>query len=354
MLGLIETLLPGARHLRPALFSGFLWLLLGWLLISSQIPDRAHASGLMLQAYQLGNFFGPLGLVVGATALAFVLGTLTGPVVDGLARGMNGVERSIRTGLGRRTYVVRTWKALKREIEGLTQAMNAEPDGDAEVAAKRQRGQKQRVEQATERKALIKWRHFVWPSKKFVALLAGESLRSRPRPERELRLVRAKRREGAKKYFDLINFDNYKSLEDVAEPVWEDETLANQLRHELESGPLELLRALDEKLYLDLDRERSEREVRLAVSLPIAFIGLYAVSEWTPWAWILVVAAIVLFVQSADQPAALKERVLDLIETKGLESPVVRAVLQRGRDDGYDFVTRNQPPAAHPRATSPG
>jgi hypothetical protein len=73
---MLASLLPGLRDLRVPLATGFLWLVVLWLLTYPVIPTQDEASGLAAEVYEALEVFGPAALIAGITFVAYIVGIL--------------------------------------------------------------------------------------------------------------------------------------------------------------------------------------------------------------------------------------------------------------------------------------
>ncbi|MGB2695704.1 MAG: hypothetical protein WBD55_11045 [Dehalococcoidia bacterium] len=83
---LLSEILPGIRHVRATLVSGYLWLLFGWLVLQPDLrrrPDDALAAA----AYDLAGYFGVFGVGIAASLAAFLSGAIALPLSAGLGIG---------------------------------------------------------------------------------------------------------------------------------------------------------------------------------------------------------------------------------------------------------------------------
>jgi hypothetical protein len=76
---MLAQILPGFREVRGPLASGFLWLLLGYLIFHG---DIAHAHGKVREIVDLGEKLGPAALPVVASFVAYLLGSLSEDLVE--------------------------------------------------------------------------------------------------------------------------------------------------------------------------------------------------------------------------------------------------------------------------------
>jgi hypothetical protein len=87
--------LPGFREIRGPLASGFLWLLLGWLVVHSSI---AEAHGEIAEVKELGGKLGATPLTAVASFVAYLLGSLSEDVFGRLLLGpLVGSARLVAT-----------------------------------------------------------------------------------------------------------------------------------------------------------------------------------------------------------------------------------------------------------------
>lgn len=73
---MLASLLPGLRDLRVPLATGFLWLVVLWLLTYPAIPTHDEASGLAEELYEVLGAFGPAALLAVITFVAYIIGIL--------------------------------------------------------------------------------------------------------------------------------------------------------------------------------------------------------------------------------------------------------------------------------------
>lgn len=339
MLSFAETLLPGARFLRPVLFSGVLWLLFLWVAFNSYIPTVDNSQGFAKQVYSVATYIGPFGFVAALAIAAFVVGTIAAPIAAIPSQALEYV----RTIFGRWRGWARHIRNSKRGLTGSTNALRNEldnpfPEGDEQAVARRQKRQDQ-FDRSLATLKMIKWYSSLMPSRSLRSALGRPS--QREDRERESQLIRSAYVEGAERYFEKLEFDDYPTLDRVVGHGGGLEHM-DQLRRELSPDPLDLVFALDEKLFLELDRERAVRDVRIAVSLPVAAISAYVAFQWTPWASVITAAALILYVQSTSAAAVETGRIIDLIRARGLKPPSVLEAISSGRDQAYRYVTEHR------------
>lgn len=74
---MFTQLLPGFRHVRTPLITGYLWLLFAWLVLGPErlIPDR-DAEGIPGRIADLVNLLGPSSTLVALSVPVFLIGSL--------------------------------------------------------------------------------------------------------------------------------------------------------------------------------------------------------------------------------------------------------------------------------------
>lgn len=70
----LTSLLPGIRHMRVPVITGYVWLLFGWILVQ---PDVGHRPNDQVAGslYDLSGEVGPIGTAIGLSVFAFILGS---------------------------------------------------------------------------------------------------------------------------------------------------------------------------------------------------------------------------------------------------------------------------------------
>lgn len=68
--------LPGIREIRSALAGGYLWILFAWLLLDPSLGKSNFRAGPYQSAHHLGQEVGPVALSIGATFVAYLIGTV--------------------------------------------------------------------------------------------------------------------------------------------------------------------------------------------------------------------------------------------------------------------------------------
>ena len=77
---MLASLLPGLREVRAPLAAGYLWLVVGWLLLHDRVDKGASASGAVDALAELRDAIGLGGIAAAATFVAYVLGALWEPI----------------------------------------------------------------------------------------------------------------------------------------------------------------------------------------------------------------------------------------------------------------------------------
>jgi hypothetical protein len=82
---ILANALPGFRDLRSPVIAGYLWLLVGWVLLSPDIdsrPENAVAASL----YDLANKLGKVGTAVAVSVAAYLVGSVSQELTNGVPR----------------------------------------------------------------------------------------------------------------------------------------------------------------------------------------------------------------------------------------------------------------------------
>ncbi len=85
---MLANLLPGLREIRAPLAAGYLWLVVGWLLLHDRVDTGSSASGAVDALAELRDAIGVGGIAGAATFLAYLLGALWEPVSARLAESL--------------------------------------------------------------------------------------------------------------------------------------------------------------------------------------------------------------------------------------------------------------------------
>jgi hypothetical protein len=87
--------LPGIREIRSALAGGYLWILFAWLLLDPSLGKSNFRAGPYQSAHHLGHEVGPVALSVGATFVAYLIGTVFNECRNLFARTYLKTRRTI-------------------------------------------------------------------------------------------------------------------------------------------------------------------------------------------------------------------------------------------------------------------
>src|SRR5687768_14032142 len=82
---ILANALPGFRDLRSPVIAGYLWLLVGWVLVSPDInsrPENAVAASL----YDLADRLGKIGTAVAVSVAAYLVGSVSQELTNGFPR----------------------------------------------------------------------------------------------------------------------------------------------------------------------------------------------------------------------------------------------------------------------------
>jgi hypothetical protein len=85
-MGLLSNLLPGVRDLRAPLVAGSVWLCAIWLAVHPSTPDKAHATGIWKSLLQLDGVLSAVGRGAAIAFAVYLLGSISDAVITGVSR----------------------------------------------------------------------------------------------------------------------------------------------------------------------------------------------------------------------------------------------------------------------------
>lgn len=106
------------------------------------------------------------------------------------------------------------------------------------------------------------------------------------------------------------------------------------IEQDIGTAPLEALRAVDPGLHQEVDRERSEREFRLAVMPPAALIGIFAFGTTSLWGYLGALVAVACWLRAAVREEDLATKILRLLILTGAPLPTLQQVDVEGAPRG--------------------
>ncbi|WP_127817832.1 hypothetical protein [Microbacterium sp. CPCC 204701] len=324
--------MPGLRSLRPPLFAGVLWGLFAWVLLANQFPSPDEATGWIAQAYSVLDAVGVAGIAVVVGVGAFLIGVAALALTDPIA---NLVGR-----FGKKVGEVRDWqfwvrsrrKQLELQRRDATSAIEKIDSGAG--GPRSNRAFEEQKLKATEASHVYfsgflgRLRRIYTPQSKAAVAAVGK------RRSTELTAEGAVIQRITSEAFDgaVLKDGMSRSQDPFFRGASASPDTVAALHSELGSDALDSLRVLDEKLFLELDRERSERLVRLAVSFPIIAFGILLGVLFNPAIGVVVGLAglILLFRYSADQSEE-RGRILNLLVLRGAATtPAMRSAVLQG------------------------
>lgn len=84
-----SALIPGIREIRGPLVAGYLWMLIVWLALGEQLPERS-SDALFERLWEVGDSLGKLGLAVVASVVAYLIGSMVHSVASALLARTRG------------------------------------------------------------------------------------------------------------------------------------------------------------------------------------------------------------------------------------------------------------------------
>jgi len=342
---LVAGVLPGTRSLRVPLISGLLWTLVCWIVASPYLPDRADSTGWVSQFFAIVDFLGPAISIAVATVMVFILGATLGTVSDGFNQIVGGVVSRLARAWRWQVFAQRARRGLRsQKLKIETELLKLQNDRRAPVPNKLlsspasdalEKRLQHDLEAHKKRLHAVSspWLRNVWLRRN------AKNLKNLGNPPAEafsgleLELVDAARADG--RALELAEAKRFLGRTDIEKAVWNkvENSSDNDLLAEFSSDPLDVLRSVDEKLYLELDRLRSERELRLAIAVPLLMLAVLAAMEWRAgWPVVAAIPLAMIFRYSIEAQQE-RTRVLTLIRLHSLRTPALRRAFEAGRAD---------------------
>jgi hypothetical protein len=96
MSSIFAEALPGFRNVRAPLLAGYIWLVAAWLVLAGDLPEEGESS-VYRHGFEMGEAIGRVGLILAATVLAYLIGSLVQVVVSTIADRVSVGWSAIRT-----------------------------------------------------------------------------------------------------------------------------------------------------------------------------------------------------------------------------------------------------------------
>lgn len=320
-----EGLLPGLRDFRTPLVAGALWGVAIWLkwgvgFSSSSDPRIEEARSFVEDA--------PDVVVVGLVgAVIYVVGLLANNVAQGVAAF---VSHALKPWFDWSAWVghahsERDSKRERVEREKLMLWQSKRRGAKDKQIESRQAELDKAQAKYDEVRTIVKRRWSVPRRNPDSVGILGEPIRREPTIVAQ-ELVDSAHESGYFEGLQAVDSGLDSRRSGSSSSIRTDEVLS-----ELEPDPLDIVFSRDQSFYQVLDRERSEREFRVAVAVPSTVIGAYVGVEISPWSWIVVGAAVFVFIQAASQIDPSVRVLRFLGATNG--SPAIEKARLEGRQD---------------------
>ena len=261
----LANALPGIRDLRPPLVAGYFWLLLIWLWAEPHV-DSAHASGAVASALELGEAMGHVGIAAAVSAVAYLLGAVSqelSPAVRLFAT--TGEEIVAPEYIERSAFVGLSEQMVERaDIEQSIWLETHRPITHYFLRAQREES----AEPESRHSPLV-------PEPRNDYTLSGRLI--------EVLKNRESRADIDRRLSALSHFVN--------ELLQRRASLPNQVRDEMRL-PANLIIGDHAELFAEVDRLRSESELRLAVVPPLMSLAVFlAIAVSLAWLAVIPVVA---------------------------------------------------------------
>lgn len=345
---IIESLLPGTRNIRPPLFSGLLWTLFLWVLLHDDIPNEPQSHQFLSQALSISATIGPFTTGVIGVAIIFSIGALMNAGASWVVARIGSASKYLHQRRRWQQHAHTTRRRIEAQIESFSEELSRianHKDGGSNV-----KYLESQIEELRGSLSSIETR------------LGGLVIRQtapttrviRPPSDTSDRLVASRmisgiREESADSMLQSLDlqvdipairggFERRPRTLHI-EPA--NENLAGDLLDELKPDPLDALRAADNELYLELDRERTEREVRLSIAFPATALSIMGVAVGSTWWGIVTILGIIVVLRYSAAQSGEAGRILRLMSIKGIETPQTRQAAILGRDDVRSYLGKN-------------
>lgn len=317
---LAEAVLPGLREARTPFVAGMLWAGIVWWLLTDDIPARADATGFPGQVYDLVAAAGSGTTLLAAGVLTYVGGVLAVSATELLVavtsppmqRVADALDWQRRARLGKRRA-----KARVKEWEEKT--AKADPEKSSRHASSNLERAKRELDELR-----TQWYEHVWIRRR-----AGFKRIPTERPDDAHRIAeRAVEHAYWEGVAQAIGDVDIELVDELRGPG----VAAGQLLEmDLGGDPIETLKALDESLFLDLDRRRAEQDFRVIVSVPVVAVGVaVTLSSWW-WGCAIAVLGVVTFVSAVLKRPLDRAQALNQLLLKDVSLPTLRSARNEGR-----------------------
>lgn len=264
---MLASLLPGLRDVRAPLAAGYLWLVACWLTLEPSVPERSEAHGVVASLYRADDVLSVVGLGIVLAFAAYLLGSLSASTLSPLLRrGFPSAWPVKGTSIPPSPLTPQAIEALNQVVFGAVDEINDSlaltgVDADEFLAGQTRRaipglGEPRR-------------RGRDW------------ELRTRLRRPPDASLDRSKRM-GAPPI-------GAESATPVDIDVRRAAVLVPRVLQDLDIVANTRLLGRDQALYAEVDRNRAEVELRLAIIPPLLVLAIALGIVTAPW--VLVVAA---------------------------------------------------------------
>lgn len=337
---MISSVLPGARSIRAPFFAGLLWTLFFWFLWAEEIPSEGDVPKMANQAVELIRSIGQITTLVLASILIFALGATATFATRAVSSAIGRLIERFRSKLTWQRHAHKSRRALRarlseyqRTIKLAAAATEKEDDRITVLqghvsSAERHRDQVQEKLDLLEQPLLgWAWVQKFWIPNDQVTRAALGHISVQDELTVANRIVDTTYDAAAWEYADKLGLHGASYGGSVAPDA------AYELIDEFRPDPVDALKALDNDLFVEIDRERSERELRVAISAPLIALSVYAAVEVSMWFSVAVLITTALLIAHSVSPATERTRIMKLVNLKGKETPTIRDTVISARVD---------------------
>ena len=306
---MLASLLPGLRDVRAPLAAGYLWLVACWLTLEPSVPERAEAHGVVASLYRADDVLSVVGLGIVLAFAAYLLGSLSASTLSPLLRrGFPSAWPVRGTNIPPSPLTPQAIEALNQVVFGAVDEINEAlaltgVDADGFLAGQTRRT----VPNLGERRGRGLW------SRVRVRLYRRPSTAA---PARSKRMGGPSIGPGSATPIDI----------DVRRAA----VLVPWVLQDLDIVANTRLLGRDQALYAEVDRNRAEVELRLAIIPPLLVLAVALGVVTAPWVLVAAAALGGLLAWGLFSDAVRRERLANQILLQSMAAGRVQSAKLEG------------------------
>lgn len=340
---LIDSLLPGTRSLRPPLISGLLWALLILVLYTESVSESTDMAG---QAFILISEINTLPVIVVISVLIWVLGVLSMAFTEFLSKAIAPVLSKINRWFVWKIHAYKKAKDLEQKLDKLQNDYETKSNDGKQSSGRNLEIINKKITELIDKIDQVKSSTTcgLWISENpSTSNILGKPTQHDRTFSICYNIVDGVMREAM--HDEMQSFSDKKPTSSINMATLGYEEM---FLEEFEPDPLDALRGMDESLFLELDRERTENEVRLGISTPLLVLGIIGSLTWGYLFLIFSLFGTLLLSKGALDQSIERSRVINLVGLKGLQTPALRLAAIEGRNQLHRFLAEKQQESNQP------